>query len=56
MNVKKDETREMKMHEKKFINIIRLKPPKLFSVKAVEVSSPSKTVWCKGRYDEAREM
>ncbi|MCI83275.1 hypothetical protein A2U01_0104550 [Trifolium medium] len=31
-------------------------PSKLFVVKAIETGSSSKPVWCKGRYDEAREM
>ncbi|MCI55414.1 hypothetical protein A2U01_0076664, partial [Trifolium medium] len=34
----------------------RSKPLKLFAVKAIETGSPSKPVWCKGRYHEAREM
>jgi hypothetical protein len=56
MNVKKDETREMKMQEKKITDILWSKTSKLFAVKAIKVGSSSKPIWCKGRYDEAGEM
>jgi hypothetical protein len=39
---KRDETREMKMQEKIFINILWSKTSKLFAVKAIKVGSPSK--------------
>jgi hypothetical protein len=56
MNVKKDDTREMKMQEKKSRTYFGQRRQSLFAVKAIKVGSSSKPIWCKGRYDEAGEM